>query len=94
MTGRIYADHARAYWAAGWRGILPLPARRKFPPPTDWTGHTAPYPSWPDVQAWTDGDEGAGNLALRLPPDVLGLDIDNYNGKTGAGTIAELAAQY
>jgi hypothetical protein len=71
-----------------------LPARRKFPPPTDWIGHTAPYPSWPDVQAWTDGDEGAGNLALRLPPDVLGLDVDNYAGKTGADTIAQLTAQY
>src|SRR5262249_51610384 len=34
-------------------------------------------------------DEPHGNLAIRLPADVIGIDVDACDGKTGAPTIAE-----
>jgi len=30
-----------------------------------------------------------GNIALRMPPDVLGIDVDLYGGKAGAETLAD-----
>jgi hypothetical protein len=32
----------------------------------------------------------AGNIAWRLPPDLIGIDVDAYNGKAGAKTLARL----
>ncbi len=93
-TSRPYADAATLYWDAGWRGILPLPAGRKASPPAGWTGRGGAWPSRPDVQAWCDGNEGAGNLGLRLPDDIIGLDVDNYSGKTGAATLAAAVERY
>lgn len=85
MTGP-YAQAAGDYYAAGWKP-LPLPERRKALPPTGYTGNDGIDPSWPDVMAWIEGGEGAGNVALRLPRGVLGLDIDNYGSKQGAATL-------
>lgn len=93
-TSRPYADAAVLYWDAGWRGILPLPVGRKASPPTGWTGRGGAWPSRPDVRAWCDGNEGAGNLGLRLPEDIIGLDVDNYSGKTGAATLAAAVERY
>lgn len=92
-----YVAHALTYWRAGWRGILALPANAKGPVPRGFTGWAGVEPSWPDVQAWMD--EGvtngrarypAGNIALRLPRGVYGLDVDDYNGKTGGAALAAL----
>ncbi|WP_288336905.1 bifunctional DNA primase/polymerase [uncultured Gordonia sp.] len=82
-----YAAAAPQYWAAGWRGILPMPRGRKFPPPTNYTGYQALEPSYPDIQAWCD-DNPDGNIALHLPHTIIGIDVDAYDGRTGAGTIA------
>jgi len=84
-----YAEAALAYWSAGWTGALPLPAESKAPPPEGWTGHHAPYPSRADLQAWLD-ELPDGNIGLRLPPGVLGVDVDAYRDKPGAATLAEL----
>jgi hypothetical protein len=88
-----YAAAADAYWQAGWRGILPLPPAAKKPPPDGWTGHGAPYPSYPDIHTWTE-DRGAGNLAIRLPADLLGIDVDAYDGKPGAQTLTDLEIEH
>ena len=45
-------------------------------------------PSYADMLAWAD-DKPDGNLAIRLPRDVIGIDVDDYDGKTGAATLAE-----
>lgn len=82
-----YAQAAQQYWDAGWRGILPMPRGKKFPPPTNYTGYQALEPSWPDIQAWCE-DKPDGNIALHLPDGVIGIDVDAYSGKTGGGTIA------
>jgi len=88
-------DKANIYRIRGWQGTLPLPPRKKSPPPAGWTGHGAPYPSGADMQAWVDDpDTPKGNLALRMPPDVLGIDVDAYGDKPGKQTLADREAEW
>lgn len=93
--GGPYARAALIYRAAGWEGTLPLGSRpgMKFPPPSGWTGHGAAYPSGADVTAWTETN-GAHNIGLRMPPGVIGLDVDHYGNKTGADTLAALTERF
>lgn len=86
-----YATAAPAYWRLGW-SPLPLPAGQKTPVPKGYTGATGTAASFPDVQAWTE-THGAGNLALRLPPDILGVDVDQYDGKPGGLVLQALEAK-
>jgi hypothetical protein len=87
-----YATAAPTYWAAGWRGILPLPAHTKGPVPKGYTGNAGIWPSFADVTAWTE-DRPDGNIALRLPPDVLGIDVDAYDSKAGGLVLEALEAE-
>ena len=93
MTNQPYADTAEQYWDAGWRGIIPIPAGRKKPAPTGYTGWNGEYPSWADIATWVDHRPDS-NLALRLPPTVLGLDVDNYDNKPGAATLGAAEAKW
>lgn len=79
-----YARAANIYRAAGWHGTLPLGNRpgRKYPPPSGWTGHGAPYPSAADVGAWQE-THGDRNIGLHMPPGVIGLDVDAGYVKDG-----------
>lgn len=86
MSG--YAEWAPKYWSARWAGVLPLPAGKKTPPPSGWTGYQGTYPSWPDIQAWIE-EHPDGNLGLRLPNTVVGIDVDNYGDKGGFATLQE-----
>lgn len=88
-----YARAARLYWTRGWRPI-PLPARQKGPPPHGYTGAEGVMPSYADVMAWTEGDEGDGNIGVRLPSNVIGIDVDGYGGKRGAGTLASAVERW
>lgn len=91
MTGP-YAVAAWTYRRAGWAGVLPLPVGAKWPPPAGYTGWAGVEPSGADVQAWIDGSAGAGNVALRLPGGVYGLDVDAYGGKGGGAALAAAEA--
>ena len=87
-----YLTAVGTYRAAGWTGVLPLPFRRKADPPAGFTGNRGAWPSTADYQAWTDNtrpSEGGGNIALRMPPDIIGVDVDNYGDKGGALTLAD-----
>ncbi len=90
MSEAPYAEAAWLYWRAGWRGVLPLPVRDKWPPPRGYTGWAGVEPSGADLQAWIEGPEGAGNIALRLPMGVYGLDVDAWGQKTGAQALRKL----
>ncbi|ADG78054.1 Bifunctional DNA primase/polymerase OS=Tsukamurella paurometabola (strain ATCC 8368 / DSM /CCUG 35730 / CIP 100753 / JCM 10117 / KCTC 9821 / NBRC 16120/ NCIMB 702349 / NCTC 13040) OX=521096 GN=Tpau_1426 PE=4 SV=1 [Tsukamurella paurometabola] len=86
-----YAAWAQAYLDAGWRGVLPLPEGMKLPPPTSYTGQGTPDPDAAQIAAWARSPRfERGNLALRLPPNVIALDVDNHDGKPAAETIAAL----
>jgi len=94
VTTSSYAETAWQYRGAGWVGVVPLPPSRKGPPPRGYTGWAGVDPSGPDVQAWVDGPEGAGNIGLRLPEGVYGLDVDAYGEKEGAAALAELLERF
>lgn len=91
MTG--YRDAAPLYLSAGWTGVLPLPPRAKADPPAGYTGRAGVDPSLADVQTWSDFRPVDANLALRLPAGVVGIDVDAYDGKPGAATLAALEAK-
>lgn len=100
MSAKPYRASASDYLDAGWSPI-PLPPGKKFPPPTGFTGKTGMMASRADAFTWytegeyeTDnGTQKVGNVALRLPPNVLGIDVDHYGTKTGADSIAEAEAE-
>jgi hypothetical protein len=83
---------AELYREAGWSGTLPLPPRRKSPPPPGFTGADGRWPTNDDLASWRA--EGPHNLAVRLPPFVVGLDVDCYAGKPGAETLRALQTEH
>lgn len=82
---------AALYIQAGWAGTLPLPLGAKFPPPGGFTGADGAVPEVTQVLAWAQA--GPANIGLRLPTGVIGIDVDHYDGKPGADTLAELMAR-
>lgn len=83
-----YADAADIYWQQGWKSVLPLPPGQKTPPPTGYTGRDATIPSYADIIAWAE-DHPNGNIALRLPPGIIGIDVDHYGTKRGGETLGK-----
>jgi hypothetical protein len=59
----------------GWAGTLLLPHNKKSPPPTGFTGHLGIDPDDEQVEAWC---MQGGNLGVRLPQGVIGIDVDWY----------------
>lgn len=90
-----YAKAFQDYFDKGWRGILPLRHGSKWPPPKNFTGYGNPDPSYADIMSWANDDLFAGgNLGLRLPDGVIGIDVDEYGAKNGARTFAEAIARW
>jgi P4 family phage/plasmid primase-like protien len=88
LTGP-YAAAARGYLAAGWPCVLPLPPGQKTPPPGGFTGGEGADTASELVEQWVTGPHGAGNLALRLPDGVVGIDVDHYDKPRGDGSVVE-----
>ena len=63
---------------------LPLPRQKKFPPPTGFTGsknkEPNPMATEDEIATWVENN-GRGNVALRLPPGVVGIDVDAHKGQ-------------
>ena len=91
---RTFAGPAATYRAAGWAGTLPLPARAKKSPPSGYTGHAGAWPTDDDVIAWDAAYGDSFNFALRLPADVVGIDVDGYGGKVGAATLSACVTEW
>lgn len=89
----VYASVASEYFSKGW-WPLPLPPRKKSPPPDGWTGYNGHIPSRGDVQAWIETSPKTANIALRLRQDVLGIDVDMYDGKAGAQTMRDAGEKF
>ena len=92
MTATPFASHVDRYISAGWVGVLPLPAKAKKSPPTGFTGANGAYATVTDIDEWRT-HQGTGNIGLRMAPDVIGIDVDNYGTKTGGATLDDLRNQ-
>lgn len=89
-----YRIAARDYLDAGWSPV-PFPARKKKPPADPFTGEHGAYVTAKDIARWSKGNATSngvsfvpGNIGLRLPKTVLGIDVDAYDTKHGAETLA------
>ena len=103
LAGEVnpYADTARDYRRAGWRGPLPVPFKEKYPPPVGLTGHAAPLPTDDQIEQWRSR-AGSQNICLRLAEvdddhEVIGIDVDHYSkgnrDKTGFDQLTKLIAE-
>lgn len=72
-----YSETAMEYVMAGWMPIV-LPYAKKAPPPSGVTGWGGVYPDEDVVLG--DWVEQGGNIGLKMPPNVIGLDIDGAAG--------------
>lgn len=84
MSVTPYKEALSGYLSAGWEGVLPLPPKSKFAPPKGFTGRNGTNPTEEDFMAWV---ERGGNVALRMPDTIIGLDVDAYGSKIGQQTI-------
>ena len=84
---------AEIYWEKGWRGVLPLNRGTKWPPPKAFTGYDGAEPSYADIMQWAELYPD-GNLCLRLPDGVIGVDVDAYGAKTGGEAFAEAVRRW
>lgn len=83
-----YADAAFLYRHNGW---TPLPVRRSTKDqglPSGYTGNMGIDPSGADIQSWCE-ERPTDNLVLRMTDNIIGIDVDAYDGKKGAETLAE-----
>ena len=92
-----YKTGAPFYLDAGWAGVLPLPPKKKSPPPTGYTGWNGKDPSSKMIETWcneTVGDfQAASNIAIHAPDGVVGIDVDHYGEKLGGETLAKLEGE-
>lgn len=79
-------EHAKHLHRAGWPPF-PLPEKAKYPPPSGCTGHDGV--DLTDEQI--DTADWSGNVGVRMPAGVIGIDVDAYKG--GQDTLDGLVAR-
>ncbi len=89
----IYGRVATEYLASGIGVPVPLPVRRKGPPPRGYTGAERRSVTRAQVRRW-QRDRPRHNVALVLAEGVIGIDVDAYDGRSGADTIRRLEERY
>lgn len=82
----VYDRVAPEYYDAGWPGVIPLNGEGN--PPTGYTGYEGKWPTREQVAIWCVQQPNA-KVALRAPDDIIGIDVDAYDGKNGASTLDE-----
>lgn len=84
MTGP-YAAAARVYRELGWQGVIPVVGKSENIP-HGFTGGYLAYPEDAQVELWCSM-RGRDNVALRMPDDVIGIDVDAHHSRPGLDTI-------
>ncbi|MEQ1698905.1 MAG: bifunctional DNA primase/polymerase [Ilumatobacteraceae bacterium] len=87
-----FAAVAREYAANNWHPF-PLAAGTKSPPPDGVTGANGVDATPAQIDEWVDTRNGA-NIGLRMALTVIGIDVDQYDAKRGADTLADLEARF
>jgi len=86
-----FRDAAWQYRELGWTGTIPVTRRgTKAPLAPGITGHKGVDPNYDELEALVKEFPSA-NIGLRLPWDIVGIDIDAYDGRQGAQTIATIS---
>lgn len=85
----VYCSGAPLYREAGWLGVIPLPPGQKHPPVKGFTGHDGAWPNEEQIARWMAEKPVDANLMLRVNYGLIGIDVDAYDSKTGAQTLAE-----
>jgi hypothetical protein len=91
VSRQPYGSAARAYLTAGY-WPLPLPPRKKASPPEGYTGRNGREVSAEQVDHWVV-EQRSGNICLRLPPGVAGIDVDAYKDDRHMAAWEELTAR-
>jgi hypothetical protein len=87
-----FARAFNEYREAGWLGTLRLPKLSKSPVPTGFTGDNGGWPDDKRLHGWSH--ESATNIGIRLPGNVIAVDVDQYDDKHGADQLAELEKKW
>ncbi|MFD5508432.1 bifunctional DNA primase/polymerase [Streptomyces sp. NPDC127051] len=80
------------YANLGWDGILAIQPNSKIPAEQFVTGRHPQLTA--EECVWRSSLYPRHNIALRLPPNVIGLDVDDYDERGGAATLAKLQRRY
>lgn len=88
-----YRDGVTAYANAGWHGIIPITRREKAPVEKGVTGDIE-FQRTPEEAVQFAFQYRAANIALRLDRDLVGIDVDDYDGRSGAATLADKEAKW
>jgi hypothetical protein len=96
QMARPYAEGALIYFQRGWSDVFPVGSPRnpiaKSPVPKGVTGYDAAPVGWERIKSATERSLGGYNLGLRMPRQVIGLDVDEYAGHSGAETLRNAEA--
>lgn len=87
-----FARSYQAYRDAGWQGTLRLPKLSKSPVPTGFTGDDGEWPDDEQLHGWSH--ESSTNIGIRVPRNVIAIDVDQYDDKHGAEQLAELETKW
>jgi hypothetical protein len=91
VEGGPYARGAASVQRSKLGCPIPIPFGQKGPPPPGLTGYQGRYLSEGEVVAYARTHAGH-NLAVRLAPDIVGIDLDRYHG--GDEGMADLVARW
>lgn len=88
-----YRDGVAAYANGGWDGIIPLHRDRKTPVEKGITGENGQQRTAHEAVALAI-EYQTRNIALRLGRGLVGIDVDDYDGKDGGATLARYEAKW
>lgn len=86
-----YRDEMKCYLDLDWPGVIPCDWPKKGMPPDGFTGakdglNWGVYPTDAQVATWAE-TRATCSLGLRVPDDVIVIDVDCYDGKKGCETL-------
>jgi bifunctional DNA primase/polymerase-like protein/AAA domain-containing protein len=88
-----FKETAQEYFDKGWLPV-PLPYRKKANPPGGYTGRSATKKiDQKTINRWLK-TSSPQNIAIKIPDDMIGLDVDNYEGHDGANTLIDLEKKH
>jgi len=86
-----FGDGALLYFSRGWTDVFPVGSDAdplaKSPVPVGVTGYDAGPVGWARIKKGTQTRAAYRNLGIRMPRQVIGLDVDEYEDHEGAATL-------